>query len=142
MLALVTRGFDQFVRQDFSAEGVAEFTRAARSFVIERPAAHVITVAESEDGLLGMIDLRDGSHVSLFFVEAAHQRRGIGAALLDAAIARNPESRVVTVNSGPAAVSAYRALGFVEVAPVAEVDGIRYVAMRKDAGQKQDLPPR
>ena len=132
VLALVMRGFDEYVRPDFSDEGVAEFARSARSFVVEHPAGHAITVAESAAGLLGMIDLRDGSHVSLFFVEAAHQRRGVGAALLDAVIARHPEATAITVNSGPSAVSAYRALGFTATAPEAEVNGIRYVAMRME----------
>jgi GNAT superfamily N-acetyltransferase len=132
VLALVMRGFDGFVRPDLSAEGTSEFTRAARSFVVEHPVGHAVTVAERDGELHGMIDLRDGSHVSLFFVEAAHQRQGVGAALLDAATAKHPETAVVTVNSGPSAVSAYHALAFTATAPEAEVNGIRYVAMRKE----------
>lgn len=132
VLALVMRAFDQFVRPDFSQDGEVEFTRSARRFVCDHPDGHAITVAESGGELIGMIDLRDGSHVSLFFVEAAHQRRGVGAALLAAALREHPETAAVTVNAGPSAVSAYLALGFAATAPEAEVNGIRYVAMRKE----------
>lgn len=134
MLELVLRVFGEFVGPDFSDEGVAEFERSARRFLIESPDDHAVTVAISEGALVGMIDVRDASHVCLFFVDAAYQRRGVGAALLTAAVerARGHDSLVdaITVNSGPAAVSAYRALGFAETAPESNVNGIRFVPMR------------
>ncbi|MDP2401781.1 MAG: GNAT family N-acetyltransferase [Actinomycetota bacterium] len=125
------RGFDEAVRHDFAEAGVAEFSRAARDFVLDPPPGHRIFVAESGDGLLGMIDIRDGSHIALFFVESAYRHRGIGSALLGFGAERCATADSLTVNAAPSAVSAYSRLGFETTAPEAEENGIRYVFMRK-----------
>ena len=135
VLALVMRGFDELVRPDFSDEGIAEFTRAARLFVIERPAGHRITVAERDGRLAGMIDMRDSSHVSLFFVESVDRRRGVGRALLESALERcrlvGSSPSEVTVNSSPWAVPVYERLGFQVTGQESEINGIRCVPMAK-----------
>jgi len=83
-----------------------------------------------------MIDLRDVSHISLFFVDAGHRRAGVGRALLDAALADvralDDAPEALTVNSAPPAVGAYEAFGFVATSSELEKDGIRYVPMRKE----------
>jgi GNAT superfamily N-acetyltransferase len=134
ILALVMRGFDELVRPDFSSEGAAEFARAARAFVIARPAGHRITVAEHDGRIVGMIDLRDSSHVCLFFVESSDRGRGIGRALLESAIERASAASIpstITVNSSPWAVSVYERLGFLATGPEIERNGIRAVPMAK-----------
>jgi GNAT superfamily N-acetyltransferase len=127
VLDLVMRGFDELVRPDFSDEGASEFTRAATSFVIDRPAGHHITVAESTGELVGMVDVRDRSHVCLFFVDADYRGRGVGRELLAAALGADSSS--VTVNSSPWAVPVYERLGFVSTGPEIERNGIRAVPM-------------
>jgi GNAT superfamily N-acetyltransferase len=133
VLALVMRGFDELVRPDFSDEGVAEFTRAARSFVVERPPGHLIFVAERDGRIVGMVDVRDSSHVSLFFVEQSERGRGVGRALLDFAIERSgsakPIASAITVNSSPWAVPVYQRLGFLATGPESETNGIHCVPM-------------
>ncbi|MBU2601335.1 MAG: GNAT family N-acetyltransferase [Actinobacteria bacterium] len=135
VLALVMAGFDEFVRPDFTDEGVAEFERSARSFVLDRPDDHFLAVAEEGDRLLGMLDLRDGSHIALFFVDAGRQGRGIGRSLLAHAIERcrvaDPDVGTMSVNSSPWAVPAYERLGFVAVDVESELKGIRFVPMIK-----------
>ncbi len=135
VLALVMAGFDEFVRPDFSDEGVAEFERSARSFVLDRPEGHSLIVAEEGNRLVGMLDVRDGSHIALFFVDADRHGRGIGRSLLGHAIERccvvDPDVRTVTVNSSPWAVPVYERLGFVAVGPESEHKGIRFVPMVK-----------
>jgi GNAT superfamily N-acetyltransferase len=127
VLDLVMRGFDELVRPDFSDEGASEFTRTATSFVIDHPAGHHITVAESDGELVGMIDVRDRSHVCLFFVDTRSRRRGIGRGLLESAL--GAESPTLTVNSSPWAVPVYECLGFVSAGPEIERNGIRAVPM-------------
>jgi GNAT superfamily N-acetyltransferase len=144
VLGLVMRGFAGYVRPDCTEAGAAEFTRTVRSFVLDRPAGHVITVAESDGRLVGMIDVRDACHISLFFVERDSQGRGIGRALLETALSRarttDPDLRAITVNSSPWAVPIYTSLEFVRVGPEQEREGIRFVPMeRRLPGEDSNL---
>jgi GNAT superfamily N-acetyltransferase len=132
VLTLVLDVFDRLVAPDFTRLGVEEFVRAARRFLLDRPAGHEVVVALADGRVIGTLDLRDGEHICLFFVDEARQRRGVGRSLLSFAERHHARADVLTVNSGPSAVSAYRSLGFVPAAEEAEVNGIRYVAMRKE----------
>jgi GNAT superfamily N-acetyltransferase len=133
---LVMRGFDASVRPDLGPEGVEAFSHAARGFVFDHPDNHFILLAEDGEDLLGMIDVRDCDHVSLFFVEPARQRAGIGRALLEVAIERcrlaGPGPESVTVHSSLSAVPAYERLGFERTGAACEENGIKYVPMRRD----------
>lgn len=132
---LVMRSFDRFLRPDYSDEGIGEFGRAAHSFVVERPVNHRISVAERDGALLGMIDVRDWSHICLFFVEPSEQGQGIGRALLAAAVEQSVRAgvspRALTVNSSPWAVKVYERLGFARTGPLVEHKGIRAVPMTR-----------
>ena len=133
VLALVTRSFDEFVRPDFSEAGVSEFLRASREFVLDHPPGHRISVAVRDGALVGMIDIRDCSHVAHFFVDPPYLGEGIGRLLFGHAIEdcreECPDFESLTVHSSPWAVPVYGALGFVATGPEAEVDGIRSVPM-------------
>jgi GNAT superfamily N-acetyltransferase len=127
VLGLVMRGFDELVRPDFSDDGATEFERAASSFVIDHPAGHHITVAERDGAIVGMIDIRDGSHVCLFFVDAGARRVGVGRRLMASTTGNGCSA--ITVNSSPWAVPVYESLGFVATGPEIERNGIRAVPM-------------
>jgi GNAT superfamily N-acetyltransferase len=135
VLELVSRVFYQFVAPLYSDEGVAEFLKYAYASILadRTKGDHLLQVAESHDEIIGIIETRDHSHIALFFVEPEHQRKGIGRELLNKAvnecIASNPELTEITVNSSPNAVSAYRALGFMERDEEKTVIGIRFVPM-------------
>lgn len=132
---LVKSGFGEFVLPDLTKEGAKEFYRAAREMIYERPAAHFILIAESTSGIVGVIDVRDSSHICLFFVARAFQRKGIGRGLLEQAIAlsiaRDPTITAIDVHSSLFAVQAYQRLGFQQSQPVQIVNGIRFVPMMK-----------
>jgi GNAT superfamily N-acetyltransferase len=133
---LVKKVFLEFVAPGFSTRGRRHFLGFVRPSALRRLVAenHVIFVAErmGTEALLGVIDIRDGSHVSLFFVSGRHQRKGIGRVLLQKAVDRcGKKRRTLTVNASPNAVSAYRALGFRRLHPEPEKNGIRYVSMAR-----------
>jgi GNAT superfamily N-acetyltransferase len=134
VLALVMRGFDELVRPDFSDDGVVEFAKAARTFVVDRPAGHRVSVAERDGLIVGMIDMRDRSHICLFFVEREQRGCGVGRALLASALAHAGDeapAAAVTVNSSPWAVPVYERLGFLATGPQVERNGIRAIPMAK-----------
>jgi len=135
LFALVERSFNQFVRADLTTEGVEEFIRAARLMIFEQPQDHFITVAESDGQPVGMIDIRNNSHICLFFVEPLRIGHGIGRTLLAHAIAEcrthKPDLHQVDVNSSLWATSVYRNLGFRQTKPQQMIKGIRFVEMVK-----------
>lgn len=136
---LVKKVFLEFVAPQFPPRGRRHFLGFARPtslrrLVVER---HVLFVAEhrSRGVMLGMLGIRDGTHISLFFVSGRHQRSGIGRALLKRAVdvcrKMNSGKETLTVNASPNAVPAYRALGFRRLQPEQEKNGIRYVKMAR-----------
>jgi GNAT superfamily N-acetyltransferase len=132
---LVERGFDEFVRDDCTPEGVAEFMRATRSMVFDRPPRHFLMVAESDGRIVGMIDVKGDSHICLFFVDSGYQGRGIGRKLLDQAVAlcagRRAGLSEMDVHSSLWAIPVYEKLGFEQTEPEQESHGIRFVEMVK-----------
>jgi len=135
IFSLIERGFNAFVRNDFLQEGVDEFQRAIRDMIFNHPPGHFIMVAEAHEGIVGMIDVRDNCHISIFFIEPSQMNRGIGRTLLDHAIAlclrKEPELSEIEVHSSPWAVPVYKRLGFDATGPEQEECGIRYTRMVK-----------
>ena len=136
VLALVERVFHQFVAGDLDPEGVREFLKAARSFVLDTPPNHFVVVAAQGDEIVGMIDVKDDDHVSLFFVDPARHGEGLGRRLLEAGIdlcrTHRPGVRAVDVHSSLWAVPVYAHLGFEQTHPEQEINGIRFVTMVLD----------
>jgi GNAT superfamily N-acetyltransferase len=138
---LVGEVFGQYVAPLYVAEGVVEFlTYASREAFAQRLAGgHAGFVAESERGeLIGLVEIRDSSHISLLFVLGAWQRQGIGKELVGRAVANcrksSPHAPVMTVNASPNSVGAYERLGFRSTGPEEERNGIRFVPMAMSLG--------
>jgi GNAT superfamily N-acetyltransferase len=133
--AMIDRGFNAYVRDDFTSEGVEEFYRAIRIMVFERPSNHFIVVAESNTQIVGMIDVKENHHISIFFVEPSHMGKGIGRGLLSHATMlcrqNKPDFNELEVHSSPWAVPVYRKLGFVPTESEQMSRGIRYTTMIK-----------
>ena len=79
-----------------------------------------------------MITLRDSKHISLLFVDEKYHRRGIGRALmkyLTEYMVKEMGIRQVTVNASPYGVGFYHKLGFRDLRPEEQKDGIIYTPM-------------
>lgn len=133
--AMIERGFNTYVRDDFTSEGVEEFYRAIRIMVFDHPPDHFIVVAESNSQIVGMIDVKANYHISIFFVEPTYMDKGIGRGLLSHAIMlcqeEKPDLREIEVHSSPWAVPVYVKLGFEPIGLEQESRGIRYTRMIK-----------
>ena len=133
--AMIDRGFNAYVRDDLTPEGVEEFYRAVRIMVFERPSNHFIVVAEFNLQIVGMIDVKANHHISIFFVEPSYMGKGIGRGLLSHAIMlcqqNKPDFIELEVHSSPWAVPVYGKLGFEPTGPEQESRGIRYTRMIK-----------
>ena len=88
-------------------------------------------VAEWEHEVIGVLELRDFSHISMFFVEPEFQcgRRLLTRAVTLCGKAR-PDLTELTVFAAPRAVEAYRHLGFSADGPERVESGVRFTPMR------------
>lgn len=81
------------------------------------------------DNIIGIIATRNaGSHIALFFVRGDHHRQGIGKMLFEACIKDN-KNQQITVHSSEYAVDVYKKLGFAQMDPLKNENGIRYIPM-------------
>ena len=132
---LILDSFNQFIAEEYSDEGRAEFTRYAlpEALVDRSRSKHFVLVAMAGERPVGVIELRANDHVSLLFVGARFQRKGIARELLMRAllVARpaKPSLDRVTVNSSRFGVPAYERLGFRQTGPERAVNGIVFIPM-------------
>lgn len=130
---LAREAFNQSVAPHYQPEGVSEFHRyaSAEALAQRHLAGHITLVADLSGELLGMLHLREHSHVSMLFVRSSHRRQGIGRGLLNAARKLPGDSgRGLTVSSSPNAVSTYERLGFRITGAEQCVHGIRFIPMQ------------
>ena len=68
---LVCSLFSEFVGSDYSEEGILEFRKFVSPEALELRGSenHSMWVAETGGILIGMIEIRDGTHVALLFVD-------------------------------------------------------------------------
>lgn len=134
-MALAWRTFLRFEADVYSPEGVKNFenfitdSTLYRMFVV---GSYQMFVALDGKKIVGMLTLRDGTHISLLFVDEKYHRRGIGRALLQYMchyLLTEVQACRVTVNSSPYGVGFYHRLGFRDLRPQEKKDGIIYTPM-------------
>lgn len=134
-MALAWKTFLRFEADVYTAEGVQNFenfitdTTLHRMFVM---GAYQLFVALDHGRIVGMITLRDSQHISLLFVDEKYHRRGIGRALMEYLtdyMANEMGIHQVTVNASPYGVGFYHKLGFRDLSPEEQKDGIIYTPM-------------
>jgi len=135
VMEVVHSTFDAFVAPAYSAEGIAAFRAFAHEDALKERCQNgdFVFTARNEEGLVGILEMRECQHVALFFVHGAFQGRGIGRDLLALSVeeCRKRNSRVeeITVNASPNAVEAYRKMGFLPQKEEQQLHGIRFVPM-------------
>ena len=93
-------------------------------------------VAEVDGQVQGMIMVRNDNYIGQFFVNHAHQGKGMGSALWKFALAHAGQfhgSGQFTGNSSLAAVPVYSRLGFVASGAPEVASGFRFLPMRREA---------
>ena len=124
---LVKQVFEKSVAPSYTEEGRTEFYKFVNDN--EKLSALDLWGYYIEDRLIGVIGTRDEiSHISLFFVDNDFQRHSFGKKLLET-IVEETKADVISVNSSPTAVNAYKYMGFVATDGEIESNGIKYVPM-------------
>ncbi len=132
--------WDTYIRFDAvgdTPEGVALFRKFLDGDDLHQRfgiGGYDMIVAEEDGALVGLITVRDSRHISLLFVQADHQKTGIGRRLIAAAaqmVITQGNHDGLTVNATPSAAEFYHRNGFVDTALEQLTDGIRYIPMKK-----------
>jgi GNAT superfamily N-acetyltransferase len=134
--ALSEEVFDEFIAPDYEPGGVEEFKRHIVPEDLLRRHLNgdsFLIVAEEDGEVVGVIDVRDGCHIRLFFVRKEYHGTGIGRRLFDLSLERcrrdDPQLEEITVNSSPYAIPIYENLGFFIAQPELVRNGIRHTPM-------------
>lgn len=136
VIEVVRDVFNEFVAPGYTQEGIDEFYNYANIVKLTERSKrdHFTILAQDNDDILGIIEIRNPNHVSMFFVQKNFQNKGVGKALFKEAMKqiakRNQNIEELTVNSSLNAVPAYERLGFVVQGGEQCLNGIKFVPMK------------
>ena len=135
---LIARVFHEFIGPGYAPEGVGHFLEYVQpAAMAERQTRdHFVITALCGSRIAGAVEVRGGEHVSLMFVDKEHHGQGVCRELFRRAVDRlnaaGQPPATMTVNSSPYAVPVYERLGFTVQEPEKEINGIRFIPMKKD----------
>lgn len=127
--------FEKFEAQEYGEEGTSNFRDFIYDDVLREmfiKGEYKVFVACKDKEIIGVISLRDMTHISLLFVREDYHKQGVGRNLVG--LVQEHASRVlgmelITVNSSPYAVGFYHRLGFIDTGLQTTTDGITYTPM-------------
>lgn len=134
-MALVWKTFLRFESPDYSEEGIQsfqDFITDAGLYRMFLTGSYEMIVAVENEKIIGVISVRNISHISLLFVDEAFHKRGVARSLMRYLcdyLASEAGAEKVTVNSSPYAVGFYHKMGFRDTASELQQSGIRYTPM-------------
>ncbi|MBO5621994.1 MAG: GNAT family N-acetyltransferase [Butyrivibrio sp.] len=130
--------WDTFVRfdaPDYTQEGIRNFKNFVNDEMLRKmflAGYYQLFVAVDEGKCVGMLTLREKTHISLLFVDEKYHLHGVGSALIKFVSKYAVDEEGIdklTVNASPYAVDFYRKIGFRDIGPVTSADGISYTPM-------------
>ena len=139
---MIRKTFNEFISPNYTDEGIDEFMKYIdpNNITNRLKKNHFIVVATDQENILGIIEVRNYSHISLYFVDESYQGYGIGRELSEISIERckmqNQNLEKITVNSSPYAINIYKKLGFKQVESEKTIHGIRFIPMELDLLKK------
>lgn len=134
-MELAWKTFLEFEGDIYPPEGIRSFEDFITDSTLKRMfimGAYQVMAAYDHEKMVGMISLRNEIHISLLFVDRYYQRRGIGRALilrLSKYVKEEIGKSQITVNASPYGVDFYHRLGFRDVGPQKQQDGIIFTPM-------------
>lgn len=122
--------FLRSVAGTLSEEGVSTFSNiaAGNAFLDRMKADNLMLVAEKDGKIEGVIELKEGRHVAMLFINPEFQKQGIGRRLLSTAL-NHAKVETVTVRASLSSVHAYEKYGFECKGETGESAGLVYQPM-------------
>ena len=133
---MINNVFDEFVGIDYSENGKKTFKDyISPKNIFERFNNKIskFYIAKYINEIIGILEIKNKDHISLFFVKKEYHGKGIGKKLFDnyirTLIQDNIGIKVITVNSSFFAEKIYSKMGFTKIDEIQEKDGIKYIPM-------------
>jgi GNAT superfamily N-acetyltransferase len=133
---MVKTVFDEFVGKDYSEEGKREFLDFLLSNKMKERLKINLNktfIAKINSEIIGLLEIKNNDHISLFFIKKEFLGKGIGRKLfeyyLEILKQNNYDIKTISVNSSIYAENIYSKLGFKKVNGIQEKNGIKYIPM-------------
>lgn len=145
-LDLVNRVFAVYVAPDYSEKGqktFQDYLKTKYDEVAGELARGQKEMWQIKGGtprrIIGVIALREKSHIALLFVDPKFHRQGVASRLFCYVkeIIQEAGGKRITVNSSPYAQEVYHRWGFQDTGKERENEGIRYIPMALDLEAKK-----
>ena len=134
-IGLVWKTFLEFEGDVYPPEGVRNFVDFITDSALKRMfvmGSYQMMGAYLGNKIVGIISLRNKTHISLLFVDKYYHKRGIGRALI-VSLSKYVKAEIgqnrITVNASPYGVDFYHRLGFQDIEPEKQQDGIIFTPM-------------
>lgn len=132
---LVCRLSTKFIAGEFSKQGADFLLKSMTPAAIEKyiQTGYRYHVAEEEKQLVGVVAVKDNSHLYHLFVAQDYQRQGIASSLWQLAkqtCIEHGNPGEFTVNSSTYAQDVYKSLGFVAQSGPQEKNGVIFIPMK------------
>jgi predicted GNAT family N-acyltransferase len=128
--------YDEFVAPDYTSEGnVFFYDYIQPEKILERFLGknEIVLTAKCDNIIIGVLDVKNKSHISLLFVAKNFQGKGVSSMLMNEYLKRIASLAIdkITVHASPYSVKIYEKLGFSAVSDMLEENGIRYLPMTR-----------
>ena len=128
--------FNEFVGKDYSVEGnktFKEYIKVENILTRVNDKGSVFYVAKYVNELIGVLEIKNYNHISLFFTKKEFHGKGIGKSIFEKykeeLKQKNTEIKRITVNSSIYAEKIYSKMGFTKTEELQEKNGIKYIPM-------------
>lgn len=134
-MGLAWKTFLEFEADDYSPQGIRSFEDFITDSGLKQMfllGSYQMISAFVEGKMVGMITLRNEIHISLLFVDKQYHCHGIGRELIEKMafyVKEELGKRRLTVNASPYGVPFYHRVGFRDIGPEKQQDGIIYTPM-------------
>ena len=125
----------KYIAHEFTLDGAETLLNSMKSDAIEKyiQSGYRYHVAEIDGRVVGVVGVRDNSHLYHLFVAEAYQHQGIARKLwqvaLEACLCKGNPGKF-TVNSSKYALPVYQKLGFVTQSEPEEKNGVVSIPMK------------
>jgi GNAT superfamily N-acetyltransferase len=133
---MINNVFDEFVGMDYSEEGnqtFKDYIKPENIMTRLNEKTSQFFVAKYNNEIVGVLEIKNKDHISLFFVKKGFHGKGIGKKLFDnyGEILKkgNNGIKIISVNSSSYAEKIYSKLGFTKTSEMQEKSGIKYIPM-------------